>query len=114
MRSCTSNYSVANHNHVEAAFSTPHEVSFITPVYSTLPASTFGECIRKARSEKGLTQKEVAEAIGVNEMTIVSWERRVTPATRLHDRVERLFEMLETQWVARPAHQDLNPQSLNT
>jgi len=28
--------------------------------------STFGECIRKARLRKGLTQKELAEMVGVN------------------------------------------------
>jgi len=50
-------------------------LSFNTSRY---PSSTFGEYIRKARLEKGLTQKDVAEAIGVDEMTIVRWERCVT------------------------------------
>ena len=35
---------------------------------------TFGERLRKARKSKGITQAELAEAIGVHEMTIRRWE----------------------------------------
>jgi len=52
-----------------------HAYSFITSLY---PASTFGQFIKKARLEKGLRQKDVAALIGVDEMTIVNWERYTT------------------------------------
>ncbi len=79
-------------------FSTPHEVSFITPLHSDLPASTFGECIRKASLQKGLTQKDLAAAMGINEMTIVSGLQRTSLPTRLRSKVERLSELLEGPW----------------
>lgn len=40
---------------------------------SRYAGSTFGEMI-----ERGLKQVELAEAVGVTEMTVVSWERRTT------------------------------------
>ena len=41
-------------------------------------ASTFGELIRKARLERGLKQVDLAEAVGVTEVAVVSWERRAS------------------------------------
>lgn len=42
--------------------------------------------------EKGLFQKELAKRIGVDEMTIVNWEKsRTTPSRRLVRRVEEFF-----------------------
>jgi len=86
------NHAVANHNHSDGEFSATHEVSFISSRY---PASTFGEYIKKARLEKGLRQKDVARAIGLNEMTIANWERRASPPTRLRYKVEWLCKLLE-------------------
>ncbi len=43
-------------------------LSFSTSCY---PSSTFGECIRKVRLEKGLAQKGVAKAVRMDEMTVV-------------------------------------------
>lgn len=58
---------------------------------SGAPSSTFtfGECIRKARLSKGLTQKKLAEVAGVYQHTIVNWEGYDTAPLR-HD--ERLNE----------------------
>ena len=34
-----------------------------------------GQFLRKLRLEKGLTQKQLAKKVGVNEMTVVGWEK---------------------------------------
>ncbi len=57
-------------------------------------AETFGEVIRKAWLERGLTQKDVAEAVGVGEMTVVRWERYKTVPLRNRQKVERLCKAL--------------------
>jgi len=43
------------------------------PTYPKTP-NTLGEYIRKRGMEQGISQVELAKAIGVNEMTIVNWE----------------------------------------
>ena len=47
----------------------------ITLRLSLYPARTLGERIRKWRLEQGLFQRELAKMIGVDEMTIVNWEK---------------------------------------
>jgi hypothetical protein len=53
---------------------------FVKPLVLSFSASrygnptTFGESIRKARFEKDLRQKDVAQAIGMDEMTVANWE----------------------------------------
>jgi len=47
-------------------------LSFSTSRY---PAETFGEDIRKARLEKGLRQVDLAKSAGLDEMTLVRWEK---------------------------------------
>ena len=42
--------------------------------YEALPEGTLGQRIRKARLYYGLTKKEFAERLGVNEKTIRLWE----------------------------------------
>jgi transcriptional regulator with XRE-family HTH domain len=42
---------------------------------SCYPSSTFGQYIKKPRLDNGLRQVDVAKAIGVDEITIVTWER---------------------------------------
>jgi len=39
------------------------------------PGRTLGERIRRFRLEHGLYQAQLAERIGVDEMTIVNWEK---------------------------------------
>ena len=56
--------------------------------------STFGQYIKRARLEKGLTQKEVACALGLNEMTIVNWERYETVPRRLQEKFDSLCGLL--------------------
>ena len=36
---------------------------------------TFGEKLKKHRKEKGMTQKQLAEAIGVGATTIINYEK---------------------------------------
>ena len=43
--------------------------------YPTNP-QTFGEALRKARMDAGLQIKELADEIGVNEMSVINWELR--------------------------------------
>jgi transcriptional regulator with XRE-family HTH domain len=50
----------------------------ITLRLSRYPATTSGEYIRKWRLEQGLLQVDLAKKIGVNEMTIVNWEKGKT------------------------------------
>ena len=73
----------------------PLVLSFSTSRYGE--PSTFGEYIRKARFEKGLRQKDVARAIGVDEMTIVSWEKREAMPRRKRQKIEELSKVLGTR-----------------
>ena len=43
------------------------------PTYPKI-LKTLGDYIRKWRMEQGISQVELAKAIGVHEMTIVNWE----------------------------------------
>lgn len=50
---------------------------------------TLGEKIRKARMDKGLMVKELAEIIGVTEDTVINWEiGNIKPKGRNLERVE--------------------------
>ena len=51
------------------------KVSFQISEYQ---AKTLGQLIKRLRLEKGLHQKELARLLGVNEMTIVRWEKNRT------------------------------------
>lgn len=42
--------------------------------YELLPEDTLGQRIRKARLYEGLTKKEFADRLGVNEKTVRLWE----------------------------------------
>ena len=54
----------------------------ITLRISRYPGQTLGEHIRKRRLEQGLFQRNLAKLIGVDEMTIVNWEKEKTKPTR--------------------------------
>lgn len=41
-----------------------------------MPQSTFADRVKAARLVKGLTQKDVAEAVGVTLQSVRDWERR--------------------------------------
>ena len=51
------------------------ENATIEYVVSRYPAHSYGERIRQRRLELGLTQVELAKRLGVNEMTVVGWEK---------------------------------------
>jgi len=58
------------------------------PTYPKSP-KTFGEYIRKWRMDKGIFQVDLAKMLGVDEMTIVNWEKgRTRPDTRWIERVK--------------------------
>ena len=53
---------------------------------------TIGDVVKKLRTERGLFQKELAKGIGVDEMTIVNWEKsRTTPGRKHMERLEEFF-----------------------
>jgi transcriptional regulator with XRE-family HTH domain len=56
------------------------------------PDQTLGERIKKWRLEKGLFQRDLAKLIGVDEMTIVNWEKGRTKPTEKN--IERIKEIL--------------------
>ncbi len=78
------NHAVANHKHSALRPQAPLALSFSASRY---PAETFGQVIRQARLETGLRQVDVAQAIGVDPMTIVNWEQR--------DRLPRRFKKVQ-------------------
>jgi len=53
---------------------------------------TLGDRVRKRRLDLGLRQKDVAEQLGVDEMTINNWERhRTRPIGRLLPAISRFL-----------------------
>lgn len=54
---------------------------------------TLGERIKKWRLEQGFFQRDLAKRIGVNEMTIVNWEKEETKPTKRN--LEALKAILE-------------------
>ena len=69
-------------------------LSFSTSRHAELAGDTFGAWIKKARLEKGLTQRTLAEAADVDEMTVVAWERYATAPLRHRTKVERVCGVL--------------------
>ena len=64
----------------------------ITLRVSLYPDRTLAERIKKWRLEHGLFQKDLAKMIGVNEMTIVNWEKgRALPSEK---NIEGIKEIL--------------------
>jgi transcriptional regulator with XRE-family HTH domain len=65
----------------------------ITLRISRYPSRTLGECIKKRRIEQGLFQVDLAKMVGVNEMTIVNWEKgRTKPAKKKLQRLEKVLD----------------------
>jgi len=67
--------------HAAPNYKKPHP-SVVTIRISKYPATTFGKCIKKWRLEQGLLQVDMGKMIGVDEMTIVNWEKDKTTPTR--------------------------------
>jgi repressor LexA len=51
-----------------------------------------GERIKKWRLEQGLFQRDLAKMVGVDEMTIVNWEKEKTKPTKRN--LERIKKIL--------------------
>jgi len=63
------------------------------PKYPKNPQN-LGERIRKARMDKGLLQRELAEQIGVSEDTVINWEvRDIQPEGRNLERIRNFLEI---------------------
>lgn len=58
----------------EAALKIDLHKAFIKKLQNLLPKE-FSKKLRNLRNEKGVTQQELAEALDVNRMTIVQWEK---------------------------------------
>ena len=64
-----------------------------SPEYPENP-NTLGEAIRKARLDKGLMIKELAELVGADEMTIINWElRNRSPKEKFHRSLKRVLDI---------------------
>jgi ribosome-binding protein aMBF1 (putative translation factor) len=62
------------------------------PKYPKNPQN-LGQKIRKARMDKGLMIKELAEQIGVAEDAVINWEvREVKPARKNMAKIKAFFE----------------------
>lgn len=62
------------------------------PDYPKAP-KTLGERIRKARMDKGLMIKGLAEQLGVTDDTVINWEiRDIGPVGRNLERVKAFLE----------------------
>lgn len=63
--------------------------------FETLPESTFGERLKKARLYRGLTKEEAAVEFGVNSKSITNWEsNRVVPSVK---NASRLLQILQEE-----------------
>jgi len=72
------------------AFSKHLNLLEFDPSYPKNP-KTSGDYIRKWRMEQGISQVELAEKLGVDEMTIVNWEvKDMTPCSRHLEKLRRL------------------------
>jgi len=59
---------------------------------SKYPAKTLGQWIRRLRLENGLFQRELARLIGVDETTIVNWEKdRTRPGEKHISKLTEFF-----------------------
>jgi len=59
-----------------------------SPLDDLLNPKTLGEHLKKKRLESGLLQREVAQSLGVSEMTIVAWEKNhASPAIQYIPRI---------------------------
>ena len=68
----------------------------ITLRFSRYPARTLGERIKKWRLDQGLFQKELAKIIGVDEMTVVNWEKMKTrPMAAKLKKLKRFIRILD-------------------
>ena len=65
----------------------------ITFTVSNYPARSFGGLLKKLRLESGLSQKESAQKIEANEMSVVAWERNLRkPRARNLVKIARSFQ----------------------
>lgn len=78
-------------------FPSVYHLSIKIPLYVFNPSFptifiTIGDVIRKLRIERGLYQKQLARGIGVDEVTIVNWEKsRTRPGGKYVKRLEEFF-----------------------
>ena len=68
----------------------------ITLRLSLYPDRTLGERIKKWRLDQGLFQKELAKIIGVDEMTVVNWEKiKTRPMAAKLKKLKRFIRILD-------------------
>lgn len=72
---------------------TPLVITLRLPIY---PDRSLGERIKEWRLEKLLLQRNLAEKIGVNEMTIVNWEKGTKPAKGSLEKLEAVIGTLHS------------------
>jgi len=64
----------------------------VTLRMSLHPDQTLGDRIKKWRLEQGLFQRDLAKIIGVDEMTIVNWEKgRTKPIKQNSEKLEKIL-----------------------
>jgi transcriptional regulator with XRE-family HTH domain len=72
----------------------PHECDRNRAIAGSNESGGVGGRLRTARRSSGLTQKQLAEALGVEPITVSRWERGVT--TPSLPRLRRIAEITET------------------
>ena len=78
-------------NRAAPNYKNPHPL-VITIRLSLHPDRTLGEPVKKWRLEQGLFQRDLARLIGVDEMTIVNWEKGKTkPIKQYLERLEKIL-----------------------
>ena len=77
---------------------TPWPLLDFDPSYPRNPVS-WDNIISKWRMDKGVSQVDLARAIGVNEMTIVNWETRsIAPAKRHMENLKGFVREVPQGW----------------
>lgn len=78
---------------VSPSIVTAYRLSKVLNCPELCPNMTTGEKIKVMRSEKGLSQEEFAEAVGVNRIAVSSWERgKNSPPAKTQRKIAEVLE----------------------
>ena len=76
------------------------------------PPESMGQLLRRIRLDLRLQIKQVAQETGINEWTIINWEKgRCAPRRRLPDKVRRFYSNRGHPFASQLAHPFLEASS---